>query len=333
MREYFVYFPFSKGNGWIKRSAVQPQAICSEFPKVFRMWRIREVGTIMGKINLSDTETRKLQTVGLEMIKYFDVLCRENQLTYFLCGGCCIGAVRNKGFIPWDDDVDVFMPREDYERLKKVWTDSAKYSIQFETLNTHTANQFVTIHDNETTFIETYKKDLDINHGMKLDVLPLDGCPQGVKRRLQKLWALAYALFIVGKAPENHGKGVYRLGKLLLSVVPSQTLRSRIWQLCETQMSKYPISACPYVTELCSGPRYLQMEYPAEVFSKQKYVPFEDTFLPIPIGYDTYLTMAFGDYMTPPPPSQRVCHHEYECLDAEHSYRVYRGDRYFVSEK
>ena len=172
----------------------------------------------MGHIEISGVETRKLQRISLEMVKYFDSLCRENKLIYFLCGGCCIGAVRNKGFIPWDDDVDVFMPREDYERLKDVWEDNPKYSIQYETQNVHTANQFLTIHNNETTFIETYKKDLDINHGVKLDVLPLDGCPQGYKRRLQKLWALAYALFIVGKAPENHGKAVYALGKLALSV-------------------------------------------------------------------------------------------------------------------
>ncbi len=282
----------------------------------------------MGNIKISEEETRKLQSVSLEMVKYFDALCREHRLTYFLCGGCCIGAVRNQGFIPWDDDVDVFMPREDYGRLKAVWRDNSKYSIQFETRDLHTANQFVTIHDNETTFIETYKKDLDINHGVKLDVLPLDGCPQGYKRRFQKLWALSYALFIVGKAPENHGKVVYGAGKLLLFLVSSKRLRSRIWRLSEKQMSRYPVASCQYITELCSGPRYMRLEYPAEVFSGQKYVPFEDTFLPIPIGYDTYLTMAFGDYLTPPPLSQRVCHHEYECLDLEHSYRIYKGKRY-----
>lgn len=282
----------------------------------------------MGKIKISEEEIGKLQSVGLEMVKYFDALCREYQLTYFLCGGCCIGAVRNQGFIPWDDDVDVFMPREDYERLKTVWKDTPKYSIQFETRGIHTANQFITIHDNETTFIETYKKDLDINHGVKLDILPLDGCPKGYRRRFQKLWALAYALFIVGKAPENHGKFIYGVGKILLFLVPSKRLRNRIWRLSEKQMSKYPISSCQSVTELCSGPRYMRLECPAEVFFGQKYVPFEDTLLPIPVGYDTYLTTAFGDYRTPPPLSQRVCHHEYECLDLEHSYRMYKGEYY-----
>ena len=297
------------------------------------MWIIREGKAIMSNIEISEAETRKLQRISLKLVKYFDSVCRENKLTYFLCGGCCIGAVRNKGFIPWDDDVDVFMPREDYERLKDVWKDSPKYSIQYETQNVHTANQFLTIHDNETTFIETYKKDLNINHGVKLDVLPIDGCPQGYKRRLQKLWALAYALFIVGRAPENHGKVVYAFGKLALFLVSSNHLRDKIWRFCEKQMSRYPISTCQNVTELCSGPRYMQMEYPAELFSRQKYVPFEDTSLPIPIGYDTYLTMAFGDYMTLPPLSERVCHHEYECLDTEHSYRIYKKDRYCTALK
>ena len=285
----------------------------------------------MGYRRISEEQTRQLQQVSLAMVKYFDGFCREKGLTYFLCGGCCIGAVRSGGFVPWDDDVDVFMPRRDYERLKEQWRDTPKYSIQFETRDVHTANQFLTIHDNDTTFIETYKKELDINHGVKLDVLPLDGCPQGYRRSLQKLWVLSYALFLVGKAPENHGKGAYVLGKLLLALVPTVGLREKLWRLSERQMTKYPISDCQFITELCSGPRYLGLEYPAEVFSAQRYVPFEDTSLPIPVGYDTYLTMAFGDYRTLPPVSQRVCHHEYECLDLEHSYRTYRGKQYFAA--
>ena len=271
-----------------------------------------------------------MQKKGLEMAKFFDEFCRENNLTYFLCGGCCIGALRNKGFIPWDDDVDVHMPREDYEKLKKIWKNTDEYSIQYTTKDYLTENPFLTICANNTTFIKTYQKNLDINHGLVLDVLPLDGCPQGFARKMQKIWALLYLLFIVGKAPENNGKAAYFIGRLALGIVRSKSWRYHIWKFCEKKMSRYSISECRFVTELCAGPYYMKKEYPAEAFSSQKYVPFEDTRLPIPVGYDTYLHMAFGDYMQLPPPEKRVCHHEFEVIDMEHSYRIYRGKKYFV---
>ena len=284
----------------------------------------------MAKIPLTPEQVRSMQLKGLEMALFFDDFCKKNNLIYFLCGGCCIGSIRNKGFIPWDDDVDVFMPRDDYEKLKQLWVNTERYSIQYTTKDFLTENQFLTINDNNTTFIKTYQMNLDINHGLVLDVLPLDGCPTGLKRKIQKLWALLYSLFIVGKAPENHGKAVYFGGKILLGVFYSKKIRYRIWRFCEKEMSKYPISECEYVTELCSGPHYMQNEYPKEYFENQLCVDFEGYKLPIPIGYDGYLKMAFGDYMQLPEPEKQVCHHEFEVMDMENSYRLYRGKNYYI---
>lgn len=287
----------------------------------------------MAKIRIAPDEIRKMQLKGLEMALYFDEFCSKHHLTYFLCGGCCIGSIRNQGFIPWDDDVDVFMPREDYERLKNLWVDTPDYSIQYTKKDFRTENQFLTICANNTTFIKTYQKDLDINHGLVLDVLPLDGCPTGWRRKAQKVWALLYSLFIVGKAPENHGKIVYWGGKTLLTLVRPESLRYRLWRFCEKKMSRYPISECDYITELCSGPHYMQKEYPKEIFSSAVRVPFEGYELPIPVGCDTYLRMAFGDYMQLPPEEKRVCHHEFEMMDMENSYKIYKGVKYCVKEQ
>lgn len=286
----------------------------------------------MAQVALTAEEVRKMQMKGLEMTLFFDRFCSEHNLTYFLCGGCCIGSIRNGGFIPWDDDVDVFMPREDYEKLKKLWIDTPEYSIQYTTKDFLTQNQFLTICANNTTFIKTYQKELDINHGLVLDVLPLDGCPKGVRRKIQKMWALLYSLFIVGKAPENHGKAICFAGRVLLALIKPKSWRYHVWRLCERKMSKYPISQYDYITELCSGPHYMQKEYPKEFFEKAIRVDFEGYQLPIPVGYDGYLRMAFGDYMQLPPEEKRVCHHEFEVMDMDNSYKIYRGIKYYINQ-
>lgn len=285
----------------------------------------------MAQVALTKEEVRKMQLKGLEMTLFFDEFCKKHNLTYYFCGGCCIGSIRNGGFIPWDDDVDVFMPREDYEKLKQLWVDTPEYSIQYTTKDILTENQFLTICDNNTTFIKTYQMNLDINHGLVLDVLPLDGCPTGFRRKMQKFWALLYSLFIVGKAPENHGKAIYLCGKLLLTLIKPKSWRYNMWRFCERQMSKYKIADCQYVTELCAGPHYMKNEYNKEWFQKAVRVDFEGHQLPIPVGYDGYLRMAFGDYMQLPPVEKQVCHHEFEVVDMENSYKIYRGKRYFIN--
>lgn len=284
----------------------------------------------MPSFEIPADQIKRMQQVGLEMVCFFDDFCRTHGLRYFLCGGCCIGTVRSGGFIPWDDDVDVFMPREDYEKLKELWQDTEKYSIQYPTKDFLTQNQFLTICDNTTTFIKTYQKDLDINHGVVLDVLPLDGCPRGWRRKAQKLWALLYSLYIVEKAPENHGKTVYLLGKIALGLMPFRSWRYHLWRFCEKKMTQYPIEDCDYITELCSGPKAMQFEYPKRCFDHAVPMEFAGRALNMPADFDTYLTIAFGDYMQLPPEEARVCHHEYEFMDMDHSYRIYRGEKYFT---
>lgn len=148
---------------------------------------------------------------------------------------------------------------------------------------------------------------------------------------LQKFWALLYSLFIVGKAPENHGKAIYLCGKLLLTLIKPKSWRYNMWRFCERQMSKYKIADCQYVTELCAGPHYMKNEYNKEWFQKAVRVDFEGHQLPIPVGYNGYLRMAFGDYMQLPAVEKQVCHHEFEVVDMDNSYKIYRGKRYFIN--
>lgn len=113
-------------------------------------------------------ELEGLHRISLQMAKVFVEFCKENDLTCYFCGGGCIGAIRHKGFIPWDDDLDFFMPREDYEMFVKKWNSyeaGKRYILSDTTLDYVDRNNFATLRDSETTQIKPYQKDLRIAHG------------------------------------------------------------------------------------------------------------------------------------------------------------------------
>lgn len=286
--------------------------------------------------NLNDDELKKLQKISIEMAECFVKFCKEHQLTCYLCGGGCIGTVRHKGMIPWDDDLDFFMPRKDYERMWRIWKKNPpclQYVLE-RSDSTHTDhNLFVTIRDKNTTLIKPYQKELDITHGVALDIIPLDGYPDSkIKRKFQCFWALVYSLYCAQLVPENHGKKIALVGKIALAIVPSRRIRYCIWRFAEKQMTKYSIENCKGITELCSGPGYMKNWYPREAFDKAVFKPFEDTEMPIPAGYDAYLKIAFGDYMQLPPAEKRIGHHEALFMDLDKGYEEYRG-KYFLKGK
>ena len=272
-----------------------------------------------------------LQEKCLEMAEYFVQFCKENDLLCYLCGGGAIGTLRHKGFIPWDDDLDFFMPRKDYEKLAQLWPQKAdsRYQLSKSNENYLDRNLFITIRDTQTTCIKPYQQDLDIPHGLALDVLPLDYYPTNeLSRKKQVIAALVYSLFCAQTIPEKHG-GIMKLGsQVLLALVPSKKLRYKIWKKAEAEMTKYTKEESDGITELCSGPYYMKKKYPISSFEDALWLPFEETELPIPIGYDTYLKTAFGDYMTPPPVEKQVGHHDAVLVDLEKSYTHYKGEYY-----
>ena len=118
-------------------------------------------------------------------------------------------------------------------------------------------------------------------------------------------------IYINQEAPTSKGKGFYLIGKMMLLLAPGWKNRYRMARLCERHMTKYPIEECDHITELCVRYNYMVNEYPKEIFASAVYKEFEGERMPIPVGYDTYLKMAFGDYMTMPPEEKRKTHYPY----------------------
>lgn len=283
-----------------------------------------------------DITLQKIQKVSLDNAVYFTEFCKKNNLLCYLCGGGAIGAIRHKGFVPWDDDLDFFMPRRDYEKLFELWKaneNEQRYFLSRSSKEYNDKNSFMTLRDKETTFIKTYQSNLDIVHGIQIDIFPLDNAPEGkIQRKFQKMWALVYALFCSQQIPKNHGKLLEIVCSVLLNVAKGPKKKYHIWRYAEDRMTKYSRSNTQNVTELCVGPKYMGNIYPRNEFKEAIWMPFEDTKLPIPIGYDNYLSRVFGDYMTMPPVNQRKSHHEAVFIDPDNSYLKYKGIYYLKEE-
>lgn len=257
---------------------------------------------------------RKVQLVQLEILKEFDRVCKKNHISYILSSGTLLGAVRHKGFIPWDDDLDVDMTRENYEKFLKCIGDfNAGYSVQ----NWHTDPQFALpftkIRKNQTIFREANSAGLD-NCGIYIDVFPWDKTngSDSEKHRFNKL-ILSY-LILLHNEPAYFISGQTKKLRLLLSVlsVPFRGEKGR-----KRLIARYEKCATKYEA-LSEGYRYFEntaathigdWQLEPSIFAEIEPLPFEDGFFPCPKAYDKYLTMAYGDYMTPLPEGQRENRH------------------------
>lgn len=265
-------------------------------------------------LKLDQKELRELQLAELDGLVFFDKFCRTHGLTYYLCGGCLIGAVRHKGFIPWDDDTDVLMPRPDYERFLELYK-KEKPSDRFLLLDDDEehfyGNIFATLSDTDHTMVKDYQEHLDMPHGIPLDIFPIDGLADGkIARKLQYLWVMIYSLFRSQTVPKNHG-GLLSLGsKLLLKIFRKHKTRVKIWKYAEKKMSRYSFDEAQSVAEFCAGFYFMKKVYPRSIYDGVCELEFEGNKFFAMGDYDAYLKIPFGNYMELPPKEERLPHHE-----------------------
>lgn len=278
-----------------------------------------------------------LQMKMLEILEHFIGLCEKYDCRYWACGGTLIGTIRHNGFIPWDDDLDVFMPRDDYEKL---WIHRDEINAVGPMRLTRTEREknyhhrVMQLVDCSTTFINERSAAEDIEHGVYIDIIPIDACPSRPLARLgQILSSVLFSVYNVQTLPELHGGKAYRaLIGTLLKLVPDKDRRYRIWSRNEKRMCKAKWGETALVAELACSFRVLLRPYPYEWFASVEKHPFEDIEINIPVGYDAYLRQVFGNYMQLPPESARAPRHRTVKLDLENGYEKYRGEYYLVSE-
>ncbi len=278
----------------------------------------------------------ELQTKMLEILKEFIRVCETCGLTYFACGGTCIGALRHNGFIPWDDDLDVFMPRPDYEKLWHMRDrfQTGKYKLCRTTREKNYHHRVQQLVDLNTTFINRRSVDEDIEHGVYIDIIPIDACaPTTLGSLFQRFQAMLFSVYNVQCLPEFHGGKIFKFAvSSALSLVPWKDLRYRIWSHCEKKMTQFDWTNAAQAVELAASFKVLRNPYPREWFEKGKKHKFEDIEINLPAGVNEYLKQVFGNYMCLPPESERHPRHNTVKIDLHTGYEAYRGKYYLVQK-
>ena len=257
-----------------------------------------------------DEETLKhLQQVELKILKYFIEVCEENDLTYFLYAGSLLGVIRHQGFIPWDDDIDVIMFREDFEKLNKIFEKNLdeKYRF-FNVLNEETYHYtWGRLTLKNTLFKEWWADQVDYTPNIFIDIFILDNIPSNRFKKFIHKWTSfslnQMTMYSILKY-ENESKLkeiIQQTIYYILKIIPISTMA--IKKKCVNSFSKYQYEDCE---EVCDFPseNMMQMSFRSD-WLPLKRGEFEDITVNIPNNYDKILRMDFNDYMELPPKESR----------------------------
>lgn len=258
-----------------------------------------------------DSTLQHIQNVELMILKDFIDICDENQLDYFLFFGTEIGAVRHQGFIPWDDDIDVILFREDYEKFLKVMENKKqdKYTVYDIRYNEQYFFQFGRLSLNGTYWAEYWDNQVDFKMGMHIDLFILDKVPNNKIKRflyMRKCLYLCKLCSISSIKVEEGSVLVKTIANSLHTVFNMIGLTPKHYQKKLLKLfMKYSDNDCEYYADLTMNEQpYFKMED----FKPAKKVKFEDIYAKIPNNQEATLGAIFGDYMQLPPEEDRVAH-------------------------
>ena len=262
--------------------------------------------------------TRDIQLVSLDILKDVHEFCVNNDIKYTLFGGSLIGAIRHNGFIPWDDDVDIAMPRPEYERFVSTYKSDKGYKlIHREKGKNDVFLAYARVCDMNKTYVDAQNLPWSkYKTGVWIDIFPLDGMPIDIDEA-KKHTKMANDLFYRGKrariikAALHKDRGfIIRMKLFLLCLcLPYYSKWGKLIELCK----KYDYSESKAYSNLSFGGYGFKEYCTKEVLDGYHLHRFEDSEFFIMNGYDKALRNKYGDYMTPPPEEKRIRGHHFEC--------------------
>lgn len=264
-------------------------------------------------------EQRKLWDIQLEILDVVDRLCRENNLHYSLYAGSLLGAVRHRGFIPWDDDLDICMSREDYERFLKIWKDEEHpgYLLQNKRNTPSFTQSFSKIRKDHTAFLQ-YEWEIGRYHtGIFVDIFPIDRFPASYPRYF-RFKCLKYQLFMREFIPSKASLLIKTVSGVLLGVSSRRT-RNRYRKTFEKEL-RVLSDRKDLQTVAIETLSTIDKLMPTDLLDEYVYFPFEGREYQCFAKYDEYLRIKYGDYMQLPPENERVWKHNHLVIDFDHNY-------------
>lgn len=254
------------------------------------------------------TQTQHLQKVILSIAMDIDKLCRENDIKYYLFGGSALGAKRHKGFIPWDDDLDIVLDPENYDKfieLCKSNLDKSKYVLQEGGVDWPEYFSKIRLRGTHIREYGEYYINEEMD-GVFVDIFRIDNAPNSkIERAIQYFWGkllLAYAMRKKGYKADSSAKRIMNGLASVLKILP-------IYRLARNQYYKYNTKHTDWTSDVMGRTRWHNAFIPREVYGEPKEVEFEGRLLFAHHDLDKYLTISYGDYMSLPPEDKRVGMH------------------------
>lgn len=255
----------------------------------------------------------EIKNIEYDILCDVDEFCRKNEITYFLAYGTLIGAVRHQGFIPWDDDIDIFVPRPDYDRFIQSYkpTDPSKQYRVIDGSDKRCKTVYAKVYDATTIKIESGCDYTSIQPiGVDIDVLPIDGLPEDEREycsHRKKIKMLNRLFTLCVKEPR----------KSVVRYIASEIARmfgQAFWvRLITALATKYPYDRSKKAGMIVTIFEGYDDRYPISIFRESIPMRFESRDFPIPIGYHECLTQLYGDYMKQPDLENRRTHHKNKC--------------------
>ena len=258
---------------------------------------------------------KELQEVQLEIALEVKRICDKFNFQYFLIGGTLIGAVRHKGFIPWDDDFDLGMPRKDYVKFIQCCSKelNAKYFLHCHETDPKYWFNYAKVRKNGTLFEEKSITKIDTHKGIFIDIFPLDNVigPFSRQLELQSVLVRELALIIYQKRGLDIKYSLNRKQRILFLIMKMIKIAS-VAKLQLRIMTIYINRSTAYWVSFGSNYSHITETMPKDKYLPSKDLEFEGTLFKVPADYDYVLTRLFDDYMVLPPVEQRVGRHATE---------------------
>lgn len=257
-------------------------------------------------------ELNELHKIQLDILLDFSKFCEENDINYTIAYGSLIGAVRHKGFIPWDDDIDVVVPRQDYMKLVEIFNNrDSIYKLSSIYNNPDYPYCQIKIQDTRTILIENNWRKIGIN----IDIFPLEGLPSTKIIQYIHLSSCKILRHIIGYKKliiKNQIKTSKKISLFIIKLLLSQFTLNYFINLLDKLARKYSYVNSKYVANLVWGTYDFKEKFDKELFESFDKMEFEGNIFMVPADYKKILTQIYGDYMKLPPENTQKSHHHFE---------------------